>query len=168
MHQIQPLTLNAKSASMIAWGAGSGASCLGSNPVLSPTECPTADPPPAPALSLSSSKFIVDVMHQIQPLTLNAKSASMIALGAGSGASCLGSNPVPSDCSAAVPFPTHPEGVNIQTHHVSHESGSFVTTNEKKASTIVGFTSCGVYNVGATHSCPPPSDPLKIPLLHPP
>ena len=111
---------------MIAWGAGSGASCLGSNPVLSPTKCPTEDLPPAPNLSLSSPKIIVCVMHQIQLLTLNARSASMIAWGAGSGASCLGSNHVLSDCSTAEPFPPHPEGVNIQTHHVSHESGSFV------------------------------------------
>ena len=131
------LTLNAKSASIVAWGAGSCAAYLGSNPVLSPTKCPTADPPPAPALSLSSSKIVVDVMNQIQLLTLNAKCASMVACWAGNSASCLGSDPVPSDCSTAEPFPTHPEGVNIQTHHVSHESGSFVDKQWK-----IGLNHC--------------------------
>ena len=43
-----------------------------------------------------------------------------------------------------------------------------LTNDEKWASTIVGCASFGVFHVGATHSCPPPSDPLKIPLLHPP
>jgi len=68
--------------SLFLFSLGSGTSCLGSNPVLSPIECPTEDPTPAPALSLSLQKINVDVMHQIQPLTLNAKSASMMAWGA--------------------------------------------------------------------------------------
>jgi len=69
--------------------------------------------------------MINDFLHKIQMLTLNAKTASTIACGFGSGACCHGSTLVPRERSTAEPSPTHPEGVNMQTHHVSHASESF-------------------------------------------
>ena len=139
-------------------------------PILScpPIECPTEDHPPAPTLSLSSPEIIVDVTHQIQLLPLNAKSASMIAWGAGSGASCLGSNPFQVIAPLQNPFPPILRVSTSKLIMFLMNQVPLLTTNEKWASTIVGCTSCGVSHVGATLSCPPPSDSLKIPLLHPP